>query len=179
MQSITTTYKAGATGQGRVMVKTWYGNKRVLWDDALNTEENHRAAVLSVLADINADRGTRFNIVNSAPAPESVGGWVFLIDQVPEFMPLYMSVTVRFMPATNKGAAYMKVFSWLFPRGVRVNYAAGVADGSDIQGHARYAAGIMLQMINEQCKESGIAGYRINEYIQGYNGDRIFSLRYL
>ena len=178
MQSITTIYKAGATGQGRVIVKTGYGNKRVLWDDALNTEENHRAAVLSVLAGINADRGTRCHIVNSAPAPESVGGWVFLIDQVPEFMPLYMSITVRFMPATNKGAAYMKVFSWLFPNGVRVNYSPAVADGSDIQGNARYAAGVVLQRINEKCAENGI-GYRINEYIQAYNEDRVFSLRYL
>lgn len=176
MQTITTLYKAGSTGQGRVQVKSQYGTKRVLWNAELNSEQNHRAAVVATLKQINTARGTRFNIVSSAP--HHTDGWVFLIDQVPEFMPLYMSITVRFMPASNKGAAYMKAFSWLFPGGVRVGYVPGVADGSDIQGHARYAAGIMLQMINDKCAENGI-GYRINEYIQGYNEDRIFSLRYL
>lgn len=179
MQTITTLYKAGASGQGRVQVKSQYGTKRVLWDDALNSEQNHRAAVVATLDQINAARGTRFTIVNSAPHHADNGGWVFLINQVPEFMPLYMSITVRFMPATNKGAAYMKAFSWLYPNGVRINYQPGVADGSDIQGFARHAAGIMLEMVNEKCKESGIEGFRIHEYIQAYNDDRIFSLRYL
>lgn len=179
MQSITTAYKCSASGQGRITVKSWYGKKSVLWDPALDSEDNHRQAVLSVLAAINADRDLNFVIVGSAPAPEGADGWVFLIEQVPGFMPCWMSITVRFMPGTNSGPAYMKAFSWMFPKGVRVNYSPAVADGSDTQGNARYAAGIMLKMINEKSKESGLDGYRIAEYIQDYKEDRIFSLRYL
>lgn len=175
MQTITTLYKAGSTGQGRVQVKSQYGTKRVLWDDALNSEQNHRRAVVATLKQINAARGTTFTIVNSAP--HHTDGWVFLINQIPESMPLYMSITVRFMPGTNKGPAYMKVFSWLFPNGLKVNYSASI--GYETQDNARYAAGIMLDAINEKAKESGLSGYRINEYIQAYNGDRVFSLRHL
>lgn len=56
MQTITTKYVCSAQGQGRISVITQYGNKRVLWDDALNSEQNHRAAVEKVIAGINADR---------------------------------------------------------------------------------------------------------------------------
>lgn len=174
MQSITTLYKCGTSGQGRVLVKTWYGNKRVLWDDALNTEQNHRAAVVETLKNINAARGTRFAIVNSAPAPESVGGWIFMIDQAPEIAPCHMSITVRFMPGTNTRPAYMKVHSWLFPAGTTVNYSRETAPG-DVQGAAFYAARVMLDMINDEVKDARIS-YSIRDYIQTYNGDRVFSL---
>ena len=177
MQTITTLYKSRASGQGYVQVKSQYGTMRVLWDDALNSEQNHRAAVVETIKAINVARGTSFTIVNSAPHHGDNGGWVFLINQIPDSMPLYMSITVRFMPGTNKGPAYMKVFSWLFPNGLKVNYSASI--GYETQDNARYAAGIMLTAINAKVKESGIEGYRINEYIQAYNGDRIFSLRSL
>lgn len=170
MQTITTLYKAGSTGQGRIQVKSQYGTKRVLWDDALNSEQNHRRAVIETIKAINIARGTRFTIVNSAP--HHTDGWVFLINQIPDSMPLYMSITVRFMPGTNKGPAYMKVFSWLFPNGLKVNYSASI--GYETQDNARYAAGIMLTVINAKVKENGIEGYQIHEYIQAYNGDRVF-----
>ena len=168
MQTITTKYVCSAQGQGRVSVKTQYGNKRVLWDDALNSEQNHRAAVEKVIAGINADRGLRFYVVNSAPLPNS-SGWAFMIDRVPDVAPLQMSITVRFCPA------FMRAYSWMFPRGIKVNYSPRVADGSDIQENARYAAGVMLDRINESCKEHGdLLGYKLADYVQVYNGDRLF-----
>lgn len=176
MQTITTKYVCSAQGQGRVSVITQYGNKRVLWDDALNSEQNHRAAVEKVIAGINADRGLRFRIVNSAPLPNS-SGWCFMIDRVPEVAPQQMSITVKFCPATNSGPAFMRAYSWLFPRGIKVNYSPRVADGSSIQENARYAAGIMLDQINESCKEHGdMRGYKLADYVQLYNDDRLFVL---
>lgn len=174
MQTITTLYKAGASGQGRVQVKSQYGTKRVLWDDALNSEQNHRAAVVATLKQINEARGTRFTIINSAPHHGDNGGWVFLINQLPEVAPCHMSITVRFMPGTNTRPAYMKVHSWLCPAGVRVEYSRATQPG-DVQGAAFYAARIMLDMINDEVKDAGIS-YSIRDYIQTYNGDRVFSL---
>jgi hypothetical protein len=175
MQTITTLYKAGASGQGRVQVKSQYGTKRVLWDDALNSEQNHRAAVVATLDQINAARGTRFTIVNSAPHHADNGGWVFLINQAPEIAPCYMSITVRFMPGTNTRPAYMKVHSWVFPKGTTVNYSRETAPG-DVQGAAFYAARVMLDMINDEVKDAGIS-YSLGDYIQTYDQDRVFSLR--
>lgn len=176
MQTITTNYTCSAQGQGRVNVHTWYGRKKVLWDDALNSEQNHRAAVEQVIAGINKDRGTRFYIVNSAPLP-GPGGWAFMIDQYHDVAPQQMSITVKFCPATNSGPAFMRAYSWLFPRGIKVNYSPRVADGSNIQENARYAAGIMLENINESCKEHGdMLGYKLADYVQLYNGDRLFVL---
>lgn len=172
MQTITTLYKAGSMGQGRVQVKSQYGTKRVLWDDAMNSEQNHRAAVVATLKQINAARGTRFTIVSSAP--HHTDGWVFLINQIPEVAPCHMSITVRFMPGTNTRPAYMKVHSWLCPAGVRVEYSRATQPG-DVQGAAFYAARIMLDMINDEVKDAGIS-YSIRDYIQTYNGDRVFSL---
>lgn len=178
MQSITTSYTAAASGQGKVKVNTWYGVRRVLWDDALNSEQNHRAAVQSVLNDINAERGTRFAIVSSACAPGEKGGWVFIIDQPAEVAPLHMSILVRFMPSTNSGPAYMKTHSWLFDKGQRVNYSPAVADGSDIQANARYAAERELERINESVREHGdLIGYALDQYVQLPDGDRLFTLK--
>lgn len=176
MQTITTLYKAGATGQGRVQVKSQYGTKRVLWDDALNSEQNHRAAVLTALDAINKDRGTRFEIINSAPHHADNGGWIFLINQAPEIAPCYQSITVRFMPGTNTQPPYMKAHSWLFPKGVKVEYSPRECQPGDIQGAAFYAARVMLDMINDGVKSAGIS-YRLGEYLNTYTGDRVFSLR--
>lgn len=176
MQTITTKYVCSAQGQGRISVISQYGNKRVLWDDALNSEQNHRAAVEKVIAGINADRGLRFHVVNSAPLPNS-SGWAFMIDRVQEVAPQQMSITVKFCPATNSGPAFMRAYSWLFPRGIKVNYSPNVADGSNIQENARYAAGVMLDRINESCKEHGdLRGYKLADYVQLYNDDRLFVL---
>lgn len=174
MQTITTKYVCSAQGQGRVSVISQYGNKRVLWDDALNSEQNHRAAVEKVIAGINADRGLRFHVVNSAPLPNS-SGWAFMIDRAQEVAPLQMSITVRFIESTNTRPARMRVYSWLFPAGMTIHYPAGLS--ADIQENARYAAGVMLDRINESCKAHGdMLGYKLADYVQLYNGDRLFVL---
>jgi len=175
MQSITTDYTVTAQGQGRVNVHTWYGFRRINWDAALDSDGNHRAAVEKVIADINKDRGTTFRIVASAPAPGPAAGWVFIIDNTPEYMPLYMTISVVFKPGTNTGPAYMKAYSWLFPKGVRVPYSP--ESGSDMAGASLYAANVMLDMINEKVKEHGLKPYVIWDYNQDYKGDRVFTLR--
>lgn len=72
----------------------------------------------------------------------------------------------------------MRAYSWLVPRGIKVNYSPRVADGSDIQANARYAAGIMLDRINEICREGGdLLGWKIADYVQLYDGDRLFTLK--
>lgn len=177
MQTIQTMYS-----NGYIRAKCWNGWTRTEYDAALSSEQNHRAAAEKLIAKLNANKSVSWGILVSAPAVPGVrdtdNGWVFIIGYIPEIAPMYMSITVRFMPGTNNGPAYMKVFSWLFPNGMRVNYSRDI-DPTDTQQAARAAAAIMLERINEKTAESGIDGYRLHEYIQAYNGDRVFSLRYL
>lgn len=171
MQTIQTKYS-----NGRVRAACWNGSCRIDADPALSSEANHRAAAEKLVAKLNANRNVSWGIVCSAP---SVGdGWTFIIDYVPDIRPLNMSITVKFMPATNTGPAYMRVYSWLKPKGIKVHYSPKVADGCDIQGHALYAANIMLDEINRQCEETraGIK-YGISEYVMTYDGDRLFTVK--
>ncbi len=180
MQAITTTYTFTNGGQGRILVESWHGKKRYNADDALNSEQNHRRAVQLYIDEMNERRRANrpgenvppFEIVTSAPLAGE--GWAFMVDYAPEIAPCHMSITVRFMPGTNTRPAYMKVHSWLFPKGTTVNYSRATQPG-DVQGAAFYAARIMLDMINDEVKDAGIS-YSIRDYIQTYNGDRVFSL---
>lgn len=176
MQTIHTKYSNGS-----IMAKCWNGWTRSQYDAELNSEQNHRAAAEKLIAKLNANKLVRWGIMASAPAVPGVrdadNGWIFIIKHVPEVAPLQMSITVKFGPATNSGPAFMRAYSWMFPRGIKVNYSPRVADGSDIQENARYAAGVMLDRINESCKEHGdLLGYKLADYVQVYNGDRLFVL---
>lgn len=176
MQSITTDYTCTAQGQGRVNVHTWYGVKRVNWLLELNTDENHVQAVRKVLAAINAERGTTLDIVDFAPAPGKAGGYVFLVDNM-EHRPVKMSITVQFRPGTNSTSAHMRAFSWLSPKSIKTNYDAKVAPACDLQACARMAANAMLTVINDKCKENGVQ-WALADYVELYNGDRLFTLKY-
>lgn len=175
MQSIITKYSVSASGQGSISIQSQYGRRRILWDDALNSTDNHRRAADHMCKVINDLRGTSFSVVSCAPSPGKSGGWVFLINQVPEIAPCWQSITVRFMPGTNTRSAYMKAHSWLIPAGVKVDYSRETKPG-DVQGAAFYAAAVMLDMINDIVRDVGIK-YELKDYIHTYTGDRVFSLR--
>lgn len=175
MHTIQTTYS-----NGNIRAKCWNGAVRYESDYELTSEQNHRAAAQKLVDKLNANRNVSWAIVASAPGVPSAkndGGWVFFIDYAPEVAPLYMSITVRFMPSTNTRPAHMKVFSWLNPGGKTIYYT-NLDCGAEIQGNARYAAGIELERINASAKEHGdLIGYKLGDYIEAYNGDRIFSLK--
>lgn len=177
MQTIVTKYT-----NGKVRAKCWNGWAQVEFDAALSSEANHLAAAEKLIAKLNAANMVSWGIKGSAPSVPEIrqgmdqGGWTFIIGHQPEYAPLHMSITVRFMPSTNKGPAYMKVHSWLKPEGYRVNYCARLC-GSEIQGNARYAAEIELDRINAACRENGdLLGYKLGDYVQDYKGDRLFTL---
>lgn len=174
MQTIHTKYSNGS-----IMAKCWNGWTRSQYDAELNSEQNHRAAAEKLINKLNANKLVKWGIMASAPAVPGVrdadNGWIFIIKHVPEVAPLQMSITVRFIESTNTRPARMRVYSWLFPAGVTIHYPAGLS--ADIQENARYAAGIMLDKINESCKEHGdMLGYTLADYVQVYNGDRLFVL---
>jgi hypothetical protein len=178
MQTITTHYK-----NGRIYAKSWNGWVKADFDAALSSEANHRAAADKLVKKLNANKSVSWRVKCSAPGVPGLrgadGGWVFIIEYAPAVAPCHMSITVKFMAGTNTGPAYMRAYSWLFPKGVKVHYSADVANGSDIQGNARYAAGVMLGMINEKCAEGdftpGLA-WALADYVELYNGDRLFTL---
>lgn len=176
MQTIHTIYS-----NGHIRAKSWNGWVRVSYDAALSSEQNHRAAAEKMIAKLNANKSVSWGIVASAPAVPGVrgqdNGWTFIIGYVPEYAPCFMTITIRFMPGTNTGPAYMKAHSWLFPAGVKVHYSTKECKPGDTQGAARYAAGVMLAMINEKVKESGCPAYKMGDYAQDYKEDRIFTLR--
>lgn len=174
MQTIHTKYSNGS-----IMAKCWNGWTRSQYDAELNSEQNHRAAAEKLINKLNANKLVKWGIMASAPAVPGVrdadNGWIFIIKHVPEVAPLQMSITVRFIESTNTRPARMRVYSWLFPAGVTIHYPAGLS--ADIQENARYAAGVMLDRINESCKEHGdMLGYKLADYVQVYNGDRLFVL---
>lgn len=174
MQTIHTKYSNGS-----IMAKSWNGWTRSQYDAELNSEQNHRAAAEKLIAKLNANKLVKWGIMASAPAVPGVrdsdNGWIFIIKHVPEVAPLQMSITVRFIESTNTRRARMRVYSWLFPAGMTIHYPAGLS--ADIQENARYAAGVMLDRINESCREHGdLLGYRLADYVQVYNGDRLFVL---
>lgn len=176
MQTIHTKYS-----NGKIMAKSWNGWTRSEYDAALSSEANHRAAAEKLIARLNKGRDLEWGIVNSAPAVPGVrdtdNGWIFIIGYAPAVPPLNMSIMVKFKPATNKGPAYMRVYSWLVPAGIRVDYSPKVADGSNIYGNALYAANIMLEKINDVCAKGGdLLGWKIKDYVQTYDGDRLFTL---
>lgn len=175
MQTINTKYS-----NGKIIAKCWHGWTRSEYDAELNSEMNHRAAAEKLIAKLNANKSVSWGIVASAPAVPGVrgadNGWTFIIGYIPEVAPMYMSITVRFMPSTNTRAAHMKVFSWLYPRGRAVHYT-NLACGADIQGNARYAAETELKRINDSCREHGDnLGYKLGDYVQTYNEDRLFTV---
>lgn len=172
MQTIHTKYSNGS-----IMAKCWNGWTRSQYDAELNSEQNHRAAAEKLIAKLNANKLVKWGIMASAPAVPGVrdtdNGWIFIIKHIPEVAPLQMSITVKFIESTNTRPARMRVYSWLFPAGMTIHYPAGLS--ADIQENARYAAGIMLDKINESCKEHGdMLGYKLADYVQVYNGDRLF-----
>lgn len=170
MQTITTKYS-----NGNITARSWNGSARIQSDCALSSEENHRAAADKLVAKLNKDKSVSWGIVVCAPAVKD--GWTFIIDYVTDVKPLNMTITVEFKPCTNTHQAYMKAYSWLFPRGVKVNYAAwpGV-DWSSTAVCAEVAARVMLDKINAECRASGIAGYKLGAYGQLPNDDRVFML---
>lgn len=172
MQTIHTKYSNGS-----IMAKCWNGWTRSQYDAELNSEQNHRAAAEKLIVKLNANKLVKWGIMASAPAVPGVrdadNGWIFIIKHVPEVAPLQMSITVKFIESTNTRPARMRVYSWLFPTGMTIHYPAGLS--ADIQENARYAAGVMLEKINESCKEHGdLLGYTLADYVQLYNGDRLF-----
>lgn len=174
MQTIHTKYSNGS-----IMAKCWNGWTRSQYDAELNSEQNHRAAAEKLINKLNANKLVKWGIMASAPAVPGVrdadNGWIFIIKHIPEVAPLQMSITVRFIESTNARPARMRVYSWLFPAGMTIHYPAGLS--ADIQENARYAAGVMLDRINESCKEHGdLLGYKLADYVQVYNGDRLFVL---
>lgn len=174
MQTIHTKYSNGS-----IMAKCWNGWTRSQYDAELNSEQNHRVAAEKLIAKLNANKLVKWGIMASAPAVPGVrdadNGWIFIIKHIPEVAPLQMSITVRFIESTNTRPARMRVYSWLFPAGMTIHYPAGLS--ADIQENARYAAGVMLDRINESCKEHGdLLGYKLADYVQVYNGDRLFVL---
>lgn len=174
MQTIHTKYSNGS-----IMAKSWNGWTRSQYDAELNSEQNHRAAAEKLINKLNANKRVKWGIMASAPAVPGVrdadNGWIFIIKHIPEVAPLQMSITVRFIESTNARPARMRVYSWLFPAGMTIHYPAGLS--ADIQENARYAAGVMLDRINESCKEHGdLLGYKLADYVQVYNGDRLFVL---
>lgn len=177
MQTIQTIYS-----NGNIRAKSWNGWVRVEVNHALSSEQNHRAAAQKLVDKLNANRLVSWGITASAPGVPGLrgadGGWVFIIEHIPEVARCYMSITVRFLPSTNSQPARMRVHSWLNPKGRTVHYSAGVIGGDDIQGWARHAAGIELGHINASAKDHGdLIGYKLGDYIEAYNGDRIFSLK--
>lgn len=172
MHTIITVYSRGG-----IMAKCWNGSARSEYDAALSAEENHRAAAQKLVDKLNENRAVSWGIHSAAPMPKH-GEWAFMIEYVPDVAPLHMSILVRFMPSTNSGPAYMKTHSWLFDKGQRVNYSPAVADGSDIQANARYAAERELERINESVREHGdLIGYALDQYVQLPDGDRLFTLK--
>lgn len=176
MQTIQTIYR-----NGNVIAKCWIGGTKSQFDAQLSSEGNHKAAAEKLIKKLNANKSPQWEIKASAPAVPGVrganNGWVFMIGYVPESVPTHMSITVRFMGATNTGPAYMKAHSWLRPNGLKVNYSPKVADGSDIQANARYAAETLLEVMNAECASHGVK-WAIKDYVETYNGDRLFTLGY-
>jgi hypothetical protein len=174
MQTITTHYHNGS-----VMAKSWNGWVRSEYDHSVSAEINHRSAAEKLLVKLNARPNVSWEIVASAPGVPGVrgtdGGWVFIIGYKADTLDLNMSITVRFMGATNTGPAYMKAHSWLFPKGLKVHYSPKIADASDIYQCARFAAEQMLSLINE--KAGGVCKWGLSAYLEDYKGDRVFSLR--
>lgn len=176
MQTIQTIYT-----NGKIRAKSWNGWVAVQFDAALSSEQNHRAAAEKLVAKLNAKKSVHWAITACAPGVPGLrgadGGWVFLIDYKPEVAPMYMSITVRFMPSTNTTPARMRVYSWLNPAGRTVHYT-NLACGADIQGNARYAAETELEKINASCREHGdLLGYSLGDYVQTYNEDRLFVVK--
>lgn len=176
MQTIQTIYS-----NGNIRAKCWNGWTRIEWEPAFSSEANHRAAAQKLVDKLNACRFVAWEITASAPGVPGVrnadGGWIFIIDYKQDVAPLHMSITVRFMPSTNTGPAYMKAHSWLNPKGRKVDYSAHIGDSSDLQACARYAATMELERINSLCRVSGdLIGYKLGDYVQTYTGDRLFTL---
>lgn len=175
MQSIITKYS-----NGKVMAKSFTGWVKVNYDAALSSEQNHRAAADKMTAKMNVGKSVKWKIMCSAPSVPGVrgtdNGWCFIIDYVPDVPPMHMSITVKFIGATNTKAARMKVFSWLFPKGFYVGYSPLIGDCSDIQACARFAANEMLERIKYAARDHGF-NYELVDYVRTYDGNRLFTLR--
>lgn len=86
MQTITTSYAGPTNTKGsRVMAKSWIKNKAIIWDHALNAEDNHKAAAQALVDLINADRvkngydDYQWKIVAQGSMPDGKGN-AYIID---------------------------------------------------------------------------------------------------
>lgn len=87
-----------------------------------------------------------------------------------------IAITVKFLSGTNTTPPRMRAYCRL-AKPVTVNYpAVGNFDMSDIEACARYAAGVMLVQVNEECADHG-AVWALDQYIESYDGNRHFSLK--
>ena len=88
MQTITTSYAGPTNTKGsRVMVKSWFKNKAFVWDHALNSEANHKAAAQQLVDILNSDRVKKgysdyqWSIIASGSMPDGKGN-AYIIDLV-------------------------------------------------------------------------------------------------
>ncbi|QND44238.1 hypothetical protein [Providencia phage vB_PreS-PatoteraRojo] len=175
MQSILTYFKSN-----RMIAKSVHGRTKINFDAALSHEDNCKAVAQKHLDGLNEKRlvNTKFELKFSAPEPDNYNGYVWLFGEAEIEKPLHMSITVKFLPCTNTQPARMRVYSWLFPRGKTIHY--GRWDGYDWEttsGCALYAALEMLGMINEHLYQNKVPTiYKLGQYIETYDGDRVFSL---
>jgi hypothetical protein len=69
----------------RVSVKGWMGNKLVLWDSSVGSEENHALAAAFYIFELNKKRDPtddfEFRVVSGGGMPDS-SGYAFIIDLV-------------------------------------------------------------------------------------------------
>lgn len=173
MQAITTYYK-----NNRMHAKCANGKTKIDFDAALSVDDNNLAAANALLDILNKARKDlpAFEIKHCAPDPYN--GMIYLFGEVETIKPLRMSITVKFIPCTNTQPARMRVYSNWFKRGKTVQYNRwDNYDWETVSGCARYAADQMLAAINEHLAVNLVPTvYKLGQYIETYDGDRVFSL---
>lgn len=169
MNSILTKYNNGSYS-----AKCWNGSVRMPVDHQFNSETNHRNAALKLIRKLNENPLVDWEIVKSAPAPDGEN-WVFIIDAAYHRMQSKQGITIRFIPATSRTRACMKVHSWWNLNGTRVTYDNNYQDWDSISGCARHAALIELENINSICSKNGVV-WMLGDYIETFEGNRVFSL---
>ncbi|QGF21027.1 hypothetical protein MA12_gp14 [Pectobacterium phage MA12] len=171
MQTIITKYKKGSS---RITAVCWNGKASAQYEHALSSEDNHAFVAEKLVAGLNKSGRVKWAVIKAAPMPDN--GWCFIVDYVPDVPPMHMAITVKFLSATDTKPARMKAFSWLVKKGIMVDYSSAISDASDIQQCARFAADVMLEAINDIAAEHQCQ-YAIADYVQTFDGDRLFTLK--
>jgi hypothetical protein len=169
MNSINTRYTGSA-----YIAKSWNGSVRVQVNHELNSEQNHREAAIALVRKLNNNPLVEWEIIASAPAPNG-DDWVFIIDAAYHRTQSKQGITIRFIQATARTRAYMKVYSWWNTAGTKVNYDNNYNDWESISGCAKHAALIELENINAACSKNGVV-WMLGDYIETFEGNRVFSI---